>query len=107
MLKALGEQAGLGQAGEGQVAIIIQKRREGRRELQGEGKQRGPPARLLLVAKSYILVPEARLPLAVRVRGGLPTQVPGISGRLGTRRGALLLLTPPAQLCGRCRGTVG
>ena len=107
MLQALGQEVALGKAGERQVAIVIQKRGEGLGELQGEGKQGGPSARLLFVAKSHIVVPQARLPSAVRVRGGLPVQVPGVSGRLDPRRGVPVLLTPPAEPCGRCRGRAG
>lgn len=57
MLQALGEEVGFRQVGEREVPIVIEKRWEGLRELQGEGKQGGPFASLLFVAKSHILVP--------------------------------------------------
>lgn len=107
MPQALGQEVALGKVGEGQVAIVIQERGERLGELQGEGKQRGPSARPLFAAKSHIVVPQARLPSAIRVRGGLPVQVPGVSGRLDPRRGVPVLLTPPAEPCGRCRGRAG
>lgn len=107
MLQALGQEGALGQVGEGQVAIVIQERGEGPRELQGEGKQGGPSAWLRFVAESHIVVPRARLPSAVRVRGGLPVLAPGVSGQLDPRRGLPVLLTPPAEPCGGCRGRVG
>lgn len=107
MLQALGQEGALGQAGEGQVALVIQERGEGPRELQGEGEQGGPPARLWLVAGSPVAVPRARLPSAIRVRGGLSVLVPAVSGRLDPRRGWPVPLTPPVEPCGGCRGTVG